>query len=600
MDGDQEHEHGCTEDHTTNNPEKEEEESSRGGSSSSAANGWPTTTDAGRGGSLTAVGQHNNTTTAPQPKGEAAVVPAVGGGSTPDEHNNNKVENQQALRTQLENLVSHKLQTLGDLDHAGLAALEALNKLPAARDQVQQPVSDGVKKKILPLGLEKVKRFSGKDPYYLTDCLNQFYSLVVAALPASSPASVNRALNRDVVFVLEGSALKFFNSLKAGHVQWEATPPVPDEGALGGGSSSSSQQHQEDGQGRRKHFRPPSTWTELYEAFHDHYLPITGIARTSEKLFSSTQAPHESALSLAQRQLGLATHLHRLIEANGKQIDFMEAISIRLFERALRTDLRRIQDAEPPCSSFQESVDRAELNAIKLAKKTASTAVLAQVDNGGGGASSGPVERPAARSAVAYSQGGGGGGGGGEVLSGAIPKYAHKSDHDDNERNGRYERSSPTAPQGRNAVGGGRDTGHEAGVVLPVEDVSRSASTWQEEPAGGEEKGGPGFEKRHNKLRRRKRARDWPVMHHGGGGADQPFPPPQRARSVDPGATPPCTVKQCKTINRQFHCSNDCFYHPVFGEQNKIRGNYAQKKGFRRGQPDHWGPQHRNGGFGGR
>eukprot|EP00903_Cladosiphon_okamuranus_P011592 g10902.t1 len=644
MDDDQERENGSTGDPT--NPDEgddnKEEKSSRRGSSSSATNGWPTTTDAGRDGSLTAFGQHNTTTTAPQPKGEAALVPAVGGGSSTDEHNSsssNRVEDQQTLRAQLESLVSHKLRTIGDLDNAGLAALEALNKLPAARDQTQQPVVDGAKKKILPLGLEKIKKFSGKDPHYLTDCLNQFYSLVVAALPASSPASVNRALNRDVVFVLEGSALKFFNALKAGHVQWEATPPVPDEDGGSSSSSSLQQQHQEDGQGRGKRFRPPSTWHELYEAFHDHYLPVTGIARTSARLFSSIQAPDESVLSLAQRQLGLATHLQRLIEANGKQIDFMEAISIRLFERALRADLRRIQDAEPPCSSFQESVDRAERNAIRLAKKTASTtAVVAQFDNGGGSESSCQVALPAARSNVASSEDSGGGGGG--VFSGAIPKHANKSNSEESDGK---ERSSPTTPQGRDAVGKGRDVGHEAGV-LPHDDEFRSYPRWQAEPGGGEGEAGQGFEKRHNIVQRvAKRTRDWPgpemhrgggevdqpfpptqraqmvdpraaprvvkrtrdwpgpAMHHGGGGgANQPFLPPERARMVDPGATPPCTVKQCKTINRQFHCSNDCFFHPTYGEQNKKRMHHGRKKGFRRGQPDHRGPQQQHDGwFGG-
>lgn len=638
LDEEQGRQHGSTE-HPTK-PEKEK--LSRGSS-----NGW-TTSDA-EDGSLTAAGQHDdNTTSAPQPKGEAAVVPAVGGGSSPEEHN--KVEDQRTLREQLETLVSHKLRTLGDLDHAGLAALEALNKLPAAPRE-QPPASDGVKKKILPLGLEKIKKFSGKDPHYLTDCLNQFYSLVVAALPASSPASVNRALNRDVIFVLEGSALKFFNSLKAGHVQWEATPPVPDDGAQGGSSSSQQQQQQEeDGRGG-KHFRPPSTWPELYEAFHDHYLPVTGIARTSEKLFSSTQAPDESVLSLAQRQLGLATHLHRLIEANGKQIDFMEAISIRLFERALRIDLRRIQDAEPPCSSFQESVDRAERNAIKLAAKKPDSTTAPQENIGGSGASGDPVVLPIARSAV---EDGGGGGGGGVVFSGAIPNHAQKSRHDGSGRDGREERSSPTAPQGNDAVRSGRDAGDEAGEVLPPDDGSQSAATWQEEPAGGGGEG-PGFEKRlKKKARKGKRTRDWPEMHHGGdgagqpfpspqhewvdhhggggggqpfpspqrprvdhrggggtsqpfplpqrprvdhryggGGAGQPFPPPQRPRG-DPGSIPPCKVKGCRTINRNFHCSNECFFHPIFGERNKAR------KGIRRGKPDNRGPQqHHNDGFGG-
>ncbi|CAM9204344.1 unnamed protein product, partial [Hapterophycus canaliculatus] len=279
------------------------------------------------------------------------------------------------LRAQLQKLVSHKLATSGDLDHAGLLALEALSKLPpepgaqqsaAAASGVVAGAGVGItrSRSVLPPGIETLPKFSGKDPSQLTDILNRFHSLVIAALPGATTAQRNKALNRDVVFVLEGSALKFFNSLKAGQIDWEPIPPAPE--SQQGQQQQQEQQQQQQQQPGKPPFRPPSSWAEVYEAFHDHYLPADGIARTSETLFSLSQAAGETVPSLAQRQLGLTHHLNRLIEAHGGQTTFWEAITIRLFERALRADLRRLQHAEPPCLTFQESVDRAERNVTKL------------------------------------------------------------------------------------------------------------------------------------------------------------------------------------------------------------------------------------------
>ncbi|CAM9776691.1 unnamed protein product [Pylaiella littoralis] len=519
----------------------------------------------------------------------------------------NKVGEQDFLREQLQKMVSKKLATLGgELDHAGLLALEALSKLPPPAEVKRAAAASGAAavggaKRVLPPGLEKVKKFSGKDPHGVTDTLNQFHSLVVSALPAASPGTINKALNRDVVFVLEGAALKFFNSLKAGEIEWEPIPVVP-EAASGEGAQQQQQQH---GSGGGKGIRPPSTWAELYEAFHDHYLPVAGIARTTEKLFSLSQAPGESVPSLAQRQLGLGQHVNRLIDANGGQTTFWEAITIRLFERALRADLRRLQEAEPPCSTFQESVDRAERNAQNIVGKKGDSGGInqgKQRDNScgavvaeGNGASSvvkDPVAVPAARDGVAASED-----------DGVLPKHVIKESHDDSERHGRGERSRSIGAghPGRTAQkkgddGGKRgefsattfanDLGQGAEDTSPDDRRPRAGSRRHIGPDGGGEvrhgNGGSGFAEdrsrsmpgnRNKRSRSRKRGRDWQENYNGG--ADQPFPPYQHL--PDPADTPPCTNAQCKTINRQFHCSNECFFHPELGQRNRERAGRGRK-----------------------
>lgn len=289
-----------------------------------------------------------------------------------------KGDDQEMLREQLQRLVSKKLETLGDLDPAGMMALETLSKMPPAPGTA--PAADTASggkalkaaspssslssealarsrssRRVLPPGLERVPIFSGKDPSTLTDTLNRFHAIVTTALPGSPLEAVNRALLRDVVFVLEGSALKFYNALKQGLVEWEPHPPT-NAAALQAAAASGGPPH-----------RPPTTWIHVCEAFHDHFLPSEGIARTTAALLSLRQAPDEPVPSLAARQLGLSHHLNRLIDAQGGQTGFWEAISIGLFEQALRGGLARAQHTEPACSSFQESVDRAERNASKSA-----------------------------------------------------------------------------------------------------------------------------------------------------------------------------------------------------------------------------------------
>ena len=564
---------------------------------------------------VTGLGGSNEASAPSQPE-TAAVVPPVGGFGLEESKGGGE---QETLREQLEQLVSNKLRTLGgDLDHAGLVALEALAKLPAVKDLTGTAgasagtgagAGDGRAKKTLPRGLEKIKKFSGKNPAELTDTLNQFYSLVMAALvPNTSPASVEKALNRDVVFVLEGSALKFYNSLKAGKVEWESLPPPP---AAGGGAphlseaagaraaaSGKQQQEEEAGLGERR-FRPPSTWAELCEAFHDHFLPAAGIARTSEKLLSSSQAPGESVLSLAQRQLGLATHLNRLIEANGGQIDFMEAISIRLFERGLRADLRRIHETEPPCLSFQQSVDRAERNAMKLAKMgdssgkgeentgppapTGQTSVVATEGGAGaGGASAGGAGSGAGAGAVAA--------GSGAATGGAISR---EPKHNASTRRGQNvvqpcaisANVLPEQPKyaADNRVGNSGDTSQGSVDAFP-DDGPPSVSLG--EPSGSGEEG-RAFGKRRRAKRGQKRPRDSQDNRHFSQNQFQGLPPVDQG---DPDATPPCRNPECRSINRNFHSSNDCWYGK--------KGNGSRRKnrpppGFRHRGP----PSYDNNGF---
>ncbi|CAM9294996.1 unnamed protein product [Ectocarpus sp. 13 AM-2016] len=332
---------------------------------------------------------------APVTQQNAATVPAHPEGGKPHLGEKSRPTEQQqqqqpmTLREQLQKLVSQKLAAKGELDHAGLLALETLSKM-APEGEVDPVVGssaggasvgvvDSRPRRILPPGIEKLTKFSGKDPGAVSDVLNRFHSLVVAALPGSSPGTVNKALNRDVVFVLEGAALKFFKSLKAGQIEWEPTPPPSLQQRRAEAGAGGVQQ-----QPGKPPFRPPSTWAEVYNAFHDHYLPADGIARTSDTLFSLSQAADESVPTLVQRQMGLTNHLSRLIEANGGQTTFWEAIMIRLFERALRADLQRLQHAEPPCPTFQESVDRADRNALRLEKEKSKRRNDAGEGGGGG------------------------------------------------------------------------------------------------------------------------------------------------------------------------------------------------------------------------
>ncbi|CAM9218127.1 unnamed protein product, partial [Scytosiphon promiscuus] len=356
---------------TTNNSSSSNSSSSGSGSGS----GRKESKEATKGQKTQSRAPTDSSSTGADKKKRATAVSQQSAGTQPDgegvgRQEQKTIEQQTTLREQLEKLVSQKLTNSGGLDHAGLLALEALSKLPAGpgseRSAAVAPAAAAGgagaglprSRSSLPPGIESLPKFSGKDPSQLTDILNRFHSLVIAALPGATPAQQNKALNRDVVFVLEGSALKFFNALKAGQIDWEPIPPAPE--------SQEGPEQQQQQQAGKPPFRPPATWAEVYEAFHDHYLPADGIARTSETLFSLSQAAGETVPSLAQRQLGLTHHLNRLIEAHGGQTTFWEAITIRLFERALRADLRRLQHAEPPCLTFQESVDRAERNASNL------------------------------------------------------------------------------------------------------------------------------------------------------------------------------------------------------------------------------------------
>eukprot|EP00904_Undaria_pinnatifida_P010180 jgi/Undpi1/6292/HiC_scaffold_20.g08776.m1 len=587
------------------------------------------------------------------PQAQAVPTKATGGSSegrpAPKDSPGEKAREREKLREQLQKLVSNKLSTLGDLDHAGLVALEALSKMPPPPGTTvpRQPGSPhaggnatggGRPRKNLPPGLEKVPRFTGKNVGALSDTLNRFHSLVVAALPGSPHQAVNRALLRDVVFILEGSALKFYDELKGGKIQWEAVPPVA------GGAAATEPQ------ATKPYFQPPSTWAQVCEAFHDHYLPAQGIARTAATLVSLSQAPGESVRSLAARQLGLTHHLNRLIAADGGRTSFWDAISIGLFERALRLDLRRMQSTEVPCSSFESSVNRAERNAA-----LADTVVQSKEGGGGG---------------TAVNEGGSGSDGKlhpGET-QGHVGPNASTSGHDQQQQDvlrssDRIGDSAGVPPVGvtaaaaaaaagaaaaeedvpsnvgmkrsvsqmsddlvtvkcegaaagtdspllvdarrvlseararvEKAIGSndGKDSddvgylngGDVASDLLgdggsqPFENASRGAMVpvaddgpmpprpCRQEPGGRERSGdfgGSREERKRNNKKERKRQRDWHDGNAGGGNCPRPI----HGELV--GDRPPCTVPQCKAINRQFHCTNECFFHPEHGKYGRPR-----------------------------
>lgn len=592
--------------HSNNDPDKKGKEVAKGGQKSQS-----------RGHSKNrSSSKSKGTTAAPQ---QSAGAQPNGGGLGRE---NQKTVEQETLREQLQKLVSTKLANgKGELDHAGLLALEALSKLPAGPTGEQSAAvgasgggaaaGAGVgltrSRSVLPPGIETLPKFSGKDPSQLTDILNRFHSLVIAALPGATPAQQNKALNRDVVFVLEGSALKFFNSLKAGQIDWEPIPPTPD-----------SQQGQQGQQPGKPPFRPPSTWSKVSEAFHDHYLPADGIARTSETLFSLSQAAGETVPSLAQRQLGLTHHLNRLIEAHGGQTTFWEAITIRLFERALRADLRRLQHAEPPCLTFQESVDRAERNATGLLSTNkhsnkgadgrdggeSDAGGLAQGNNGAVSHEKGAEEEPSARLRSSPPVA--------NKISVAVPPLRRdgvavpENGEANGAAGGRQTRPQPpretsSAVKGRPAPAAREDLspGHmedpfdDADEGVSSHDGARSAAAWQKRPdvRASAGRGGKGGDSRGNRrsLGRspnnkkpkngQKRMRDWREEEHAGNGQlHQPFPPNNRPWPIDPNSVPPCRLPQCKSINRQFHCSNDCYYHSDFGEQNRQKAQHKKKR----------------------
>lgn len=623
----------------------------------------------------------------------------------PRDKEQQRLRDEEKLRNQLQNLVSTKLATLGDLDQAGLFALETLSKMPPApsvftSESKTSKAGAGTKqveggrprpRRILPPGLESVPKFSGKDPSTLTDTLNRFHSLVVSALPGCVPDAINRALLRDVVFVLERSALKFFIDLRDGRLEWEPIPPAvaPKEKQAAAGGQL---------------YSPPLTWAQVCDAFHDHFLPAEGIARTSAALLSLSQTPGESIPSLAGRQLGLSHHLNRLIDSHNGRTTFWEAMSIGLFERALRPDLRRVQHAESPCSTFQESVDRAERNAGDvicanqehskeaggdvgasswLEKSTQAHAnaspptevsVVQQekqqqrlLTEAFSGRDEAPSTVPTGNNCVATDVFEGHGfckmpNIGGDKMQAAVkpavatgsPKLADAFDgpsllklpiaSSDSENNGRDGKSSNNTNVlkgcGDNQWAPANDLPRPTNLGSPLQADSReftsslhgddvraqglrpSLSTdlsqypltprddisegfrnksegesWKESnhdgrkfPKRGKRRGTRNLSPPLPPQSAKKRRHDGPDIDTGS--AEPHFPPHfQHLASQEQLCDdfPPCTLTQCKSINRQFHASIDCFFHPQNGEYNRRRSG-SRRSGKK--PPPHF-PMHR-------
>ena len=127
--------------------------------------------------------------------------------------------------------------------------------------------------------------------------------------------------------------------------------------------------------------------------------------------------------------------------------------------------------------------------------------------------------------------------------------------------------------------------------LMPLaDDAPVPSREWRQESGGRERNGDFGDsreERRHGandppwnrninnkknkpKANEKKRRGDWHQGGAGGGHPDRPWQRPFQGNLED--ERPPCTVPQCKAINRQFHCANDCYFHPELGKLNRLRG----------------------------
>lgn len=293
-----------------------------------------------------------------------------------------------ALENRLQQFVSQKLAT-GDLDKAGMCALDALAKMKVVQPTAHVSATIGTGKKTssreqkghhsTPPGVRDVPKFSGKDRSVinLKQTLTGFAQCVNVGLnrPGITTEQINTALLRDVHLVLEGPALEWFRLLMKGRVQWDATPPpdadTDDVSAVPSPSTETEK------------VVPPTTWKEVCNSLEDQFVPAEGISRTCAALLSIRQAPGESIRTYVGRQMGLNHQLSRLMERHGSGVAVWEVLQMGLFEKGLTPHLQRAQHAEPACNSFTECVARAEANDAALsASRTKAIEAAAAADNG--------------------------------------------------------------------------------------------------------------------------------------------------------------------------------------------------------------------------
>lgn len=288
-------------------------------------------------------------------------------------HTSKDVE-EHTFEKQLRAFVSKKLAATGNLDQAGMCALQALSKMKSSTrssspTQHTAPTGGTSSSKVRapPPGLEDVRKFNGEDPSSLTRVLKHYSGCVRAALrrPGITSEQVNRALVRDVGFVLEGSPLEFYNLMMDGKVDWHpVAPPL---------AASAPPGAYDFGIGEKS--RIPTKWREVCDAMHDKFLPGESISRTSLSLLSLRQSSDETIAQYAERQVSINQRLSWLVERHGG-ITVWEALQIGLFERGLPAELLRAQHAEPACMTFQECVDRAARNEVILSSRSVVEGVI--------------------------------------------------------------------------------------------------------------------------------------------------------------------------------------------------------------------------------
>lgn len=508
---------------------------------------------------------HLSSATMPAPAAAAAaaavtIEPAITGPQSPSTQS-------PALERQLRRFVSQKLEQDGDLDQAGICALDALSKMarqPAAQasktaSMAQKPSIREHKVRNTPPGLRDVPKFSGKDPSILKDTLRGFSACVKVGLnrPEITAEDLNTAHLRDVVFVLEDPAKEWFRLLMKGRVVWEPTVPPDTDPDADDMSAAPPMGSETD-----TRVRPPSTWKEVCDALEDNFLPAEGVSRTCMALLSMRQAPGESVRSYAGRQLALNHHLNRLMQHQKSAISVWEVLQIGIFEKGLVPHLRRAQRAEPACTNFEECLARAEVNDVIVSASRAKTIEAAAADSSDNICSTktklkkatDPTESPSTNDDAAL-----------DVNS---PTKSSSSD-----------RKTSTAA-GKNEIHERYDKAIEK-VPSPNDDESRARQCEEKTAPTQGVNHRPVKRVRNDSVNRKttpthdttprppKRVLDDSGDRSRGGGRRRTLqgPPPQRRpRDHHNGR---CEIPLCR--NPQNHTTNECFHHPQFGKENRRR-----------------------------
>lgn len=164
---------------------------------------------------------------------------------------------------------------------------------------------------------------------------------------------INAALLSNMHYVLRGEAQDFHGRLKAGEEPWEAAPP-PSALLV-------------DVPARVATIRPTSPWTEMRQAFIDHFLPVEGIARCAAALLILRLSKDRRIRARA----GCASARAAQPSEEAHQTSHRQGVVLRCHtdgdpREGLFPDLLKVQRSAPACSSFQQCVNRAAHNARKV------------------------------------------------------------------------------------------------------------------------------------------------------------------------------------------------------------------------------------------